>query len=175
MKQIIFIILLMLFGFIMLSCEEISQGMTTDELFLSLRWGKPKEAMKIRDTKYEIWWYVSGYIDNIVFIKDSKVIDSKKYSPSDNIWETVRQWVLYVEREPVYRSGFDEHVNNIIKQQLQIGMQSFEVCLSWGPPKEIISNLSKYGGQEVWLYQRTPFQTNRLMFTNGVLTEISAE
>jgi hypothetical protein len=175
MRKRVFIIPLMLLGFIMLNCREISPGMTTDELFLSLRWGKPKEAMKIRDTKYEIWWYVSGYIDNILFIKDGKVIDSKKYSLSENIWETVRQWVLYVEREPVYRRGLDDHIDDIINQRLRIGMQTFEVRLSWGSPKEIISNLSKYGGQELWLYQRIPFQTNRLMFTNSVLTEISTE
>lgn len=175
MKQRLCILPIILCGFIILSCQEISQGMTTDELVLSLRWGKPKDSMKIRDTNYEIWRYVSGYIDNVLFIKDGKVIDFKKYSPSDNIWETVRQWVLYTEREPVYRRGLDEHVDDIINQQLRIGMQTFEVRLAWGLPKEIRSHLSKYGGQEVWLYQRTPYQTNRLVFTNSTLTEITSE
>jgi len=156
-----------------ISCQDIQKGMTTDELILSNAWGKPKDSMTIRGTKYEIWYYVRGYIDTIVFVREGKVVGSKKYSPADIIWGTARQWVLYTERDQVYRRNIDEQIQNIIDQKLVVGMPQLDVRFSMGEPRDRKTYLSKYGNREEWLYRINPYQATRLVFTNGVLTEIA--
>jgi hypothetical protein len=170
---LIIVAIVIILSSVNISCQDIQKGMTTDELILSHTWGKPKDSMAVRGTKYEIWYYVQGYIDTIVFVNDGKVVGSKKYSPSDSIWGTVKQWVLYTERDHVYRRNIDEQIDNIIDQRLVIGMPQLDVRFSFGEPRDRKTYLSKYGNREEWLYRITPYQVTRLVFTNGVLTEIA--
>ncbi|MBI4835176.1 MAG: hypothetical protein HY811_10250 [Planctomycetes bacterium] len=170
-----FLILLSTYLLFAIGCQEIRPGMLTEELRIMKGWERPKETMKIRYTKYEIWLYVNNYIDNIVFIKGEKVIERRKYSPSDNIWETVREWVLFAERDPIYRRNIDEKVENIINEKLVLTMKPVEVKMAWGVPVSTKTDLSKYGSTEEWTYQRSPYQTTKVVFTNGILTEISEE
>lgn len=154
------------------ACQEIHLGMTSDELTTVQGWGKPQESTRIIDTKYEVWWYNSAYIDHLIFLKGDEVIGHRKYSPYEKIWETVKQWVLYVEREPLYRDKIAGYLDDIINQRLRIGMATSEVRLSWGAPKKVDSYLSKYGNREEWFYEKSLYEGTSLIFTNDILTEI---
>lgn len=155
-----------------LGCREISIGSEGIDLITSESWGRPKDILKI--DQYELWWYEFHDIDNIIFLREGRVIGQLKSGVQEKMWEVSRDWARYANRSEAYRLNLDKYVQDILRHHLRIGMKPDEVRLAWGHPvrEQTQKHHTKYGMREEWLYQRDLYRPTQLVFTNGILTDI---
>ena len=167
-------------------CQEINPGMTAQELTSPRYWGPPTDTLLLTGgpqgrpvggtstppEKYEIWFYERSGVDYLVFIKAGSILGYRKYSPTEEAWQSAKVWVAEVIRSEAITAHLEEHLSDIINQRLKFGISREAVRLSWGKPSEVKKYYDKYGNREEWFYQRGfGASRERLVFTNGALTD----
>lgn len=67
-----------------------------------------------------------------------------------------------------------EFAQEITDREVEVGMNMVEVILSWGPPSDSNSRVSRCGRSEQWVYRRGQSSAQYVYFESGIVTSISS-
>ncbi|GAG10904.1 unnamed protein product, partial [marine sediment metagenome] len=118
----------------------------------------------------QIWYYLTSGVENIVFLKNDRVIGQIKSGSQEKMWQIAKRWIAYARKHPEYQANIEEYISDITHRKLRVGMTREEICLAWGNPLNITYLPPQYALKEEWVYEETPYQKTILTFEKNCLT-----